>query len=159
VAHGAGVELDGTSTSAAHTLRVVIGGLVALDDRKREPAAQLANGALEQRRFAGAGGADQVERQQLATLEIAAVFGRTERIFAQNILLELDQSSSLVVLMRVVVLMSVVVLMRVAVVVPVVMMMVVIVVVMLVVMTVPMAMAVLVLMGLFTAAAAADGAH
>ena len=62
VAAGAGVDLHDARPPAARMRSAsALGLLVALDHRQRQLAAEAADGALEERRFAGAGGAHEVD--------------------------------------------------------------------------------------------------
>ena len=91
MAAGAGVDLHDRRTGGADALAVVRGRLIALQHIERQLAAQIADRAFEQRGLAGAGGADQVERQDLAAEKPAAVLLRQRIVLGEDARFERDR--------------------------------------------------------------------
>ena len=84
MAAGAGIDLDGRRAGRADALAVVRGRLIALQHKERQRVAQIADRAFEQRGLAGAGGADQVQRQDLAAAKPAAVLLRQRIVLGED---------------------------------------------------------------------------
>src|SRR5580658_4145041 len=90
MARGASVDLDHRRAGRTDTLAVIGRGLIAFDDVERKVAAQVVDGALEQRGLAGAGRADEIERQDFAPGEPGAVARRKGVVLGQHAGFELD---------------------------------------------------------------------
>ena len=88
----AGVDLNRAASGGADSLRVESDFLISLDHANRYFSAQLADRALEQRRLARTRRTHQIERDDLATFEPAAVVLGQMIIFRENILLELKRA-------------------------------------------------------------------
>ncbi len=88
----AGVDLNRSASGRADPLGVERGFLISLDNANRNFSAELADGALEQRRLARTRRAHQIERDDIATFKPAAVVLGQMIIFRENILLELKRA-------------------------------------------------------------------
>ena len=90
VAAGASVDLDHRAAGGADALGVVGRGLVAFHHVDVHLVAQRADGAFQQAGLARSRGAHQVQRQDLAALEPAAITFGQSLILGQNFLLQRD---------------------------------------------------------------------
>ena len=90
MATGACVHLNGGRAGGADALPVVGRRLIALDDIELKLVLEIADRALEQRRLAGPGRADKIERQNLPALEPGPVLLGHRVVLGQNAGLELD---------------------------------------------------------------------
>src|SRR4029079_17143008 len=117
MAAGAGVDLHRRSACGANALPVIGGGLIALQNEKRQLRFKIADGAFEQRGLARTRRAHEIERQDLAACEPGAVFCRQRVVLGEDAGLERDQRLAMTVLVVMVMVMVVIVavVMRVAV--------------------------------------------
>jgi len=90
MAPAARVDLHYWRASCMNSLTVMSGCLITFDDEKRVAVLQVANGALEQRRFARAGGTHEIESEDLAALKPGPVAYCERIILLQNRLLQGD---------------------------------------------------------------------
>ncbi|OGU16484.1 MAG: hypothetical protein A2076_03640 [Geobacteraceae bacterium GWC2_53_11] len=88
MAAGAGVDLADRHTGGGDALGIVVGLLVPFDNGAAQRTGQVAQGALQQGRLAGAGGADQVEDKNPFVLEQGAVKGCQSVVLAQDVLFD-----------------------------------------------------------------------
>ena len=90
MAAGAGIDLHDRCAGLAHALAVIGGRLIALDHIERRHTRKIAHGAFEQRRLAGTGRADQIERQDLPPGKPGPVLRRRRVIFRENPALHIE---------------------------------------------------------------------
>jgi hypothetical protein len=81
---GVGVNLHRGRSRRADPFPIVRGCLIALADERFQVGFQIPDRAFEQRRFAGAGRADKVERQDFVTQKPGSVF-RGERLIGRPV--------------------------------------------------------------------------
>ena len=92
VAALAGVDLQRRRAGGADALGIDAGLLVAFDHRHRQPAAQQLDGAHQQRGLARAGAGHQIEREDAALRQRAAVALRDAVVLGQDVALDLHQA-------------------------------------------------------------------
>src|SRR6476660_5730867 len=90
MAPAARVDLHYWRASCMNSLTVMSGCLITFDDEKCVAVLQVANGALEQRRFARAGGTHEIESEDLAALKPGPVAYCERIVLLQNRLLQGD---------------------------------------------------------------------
>lgn len=90
VASGSSVDLNRRCSGGANAFAVIGGGLVALDDEDRDFVPEVLNCALQQRRLAGAGRADEVQCQDFPPLEPASVAHGKRVVLGEQARLKLD---------------------------------------------------------------------
>ncbi|SBP87012.1 hypothetical protein THIARS_50260 [Thiomonas delicata] len=92
VAALAGIDLHAGHTGRTDALSVERGFLVTLDHRETELAAQVGEGAGEQRGLSGPRAGDEIQSEDAALLEQPSVVAGVAVVLAQNVLLDLHHA-------------------------------------------------------------------
>jgi hypothetical protein len=91
MAAGAGVDLAHWNPRSGNALGIIVSLLVPFNDGKAEFLRQVTQGPFEQRRLAGAGGADQVQDKNPLLFEQGAVEAGQAVVLGKNILFNADR--------------------------------------------------------------------